>query len=291
MHPPLGPLCPPASPAAAPTVAPTDSLPGSPGGPLASDLAVLVPQDALRGARPSWQLEAFDEVAVRLADPGFPCVFSRNAFRKRLIHFIFVEGTDEGDLAGLAAGLAEYVELARSWDGRLDTAYPLVVLFSPRVLEAGADLSVCHHFGWWVLSRLASLDRAAWPADVPTSPGEPAWSMCFQGMQLFVNMSAPAHRQRLSRNLGSRFALVINPRERFDVFAGDTPSGRNTREIIRQRVDRYDRVPRSPLLGSFGGESLEWTQYSLPDDNAAASSLEACPFHPTTPPLTATLGS
>lgn len=95
-------------------------------------------------------------------------------------------------------------------------------------------------------------------------------------MQLFVNISSPHHVARRSRSLGRHLALVINPRERFDVFAGDTLSGRNTRSKIRHRIEPFDRMPHAPQLGWFGTGSLEWSQYGLPDDNFTVPTR--CPF-------------
>jgi N-omega-hydroxy-L-arginine synthase len=100
--------------------------------------------------------------------------------------------------------------------------------------------------------------------------------MCFNGMPLFCNMSNPAHRVRRSRNLGEHFILVINPRERFDIFAGDSPSGRQVRSNIRNRIARYDGTPHSLQLGSYGNGGVEWSQYGLIEDNIERT--DKCPF-------------
>ncbi|MEU4063336.1 YqcI/YcgG family protein [Streptomyces wedmorensis] len=222
-----------------------------------------------------WHRAAFAEVASRLSDPDFPCVFSRNAFRKEILRFVFVEDAEEGGFDHLAGALAEYVALSRAWDGRLDTAYPLVVLFSPAAVT-GDSVAEYQAFGWQVLQELHRRDPAPWPADVGREPDSASWSMCFDGMPLFCNMSSPAHEVRKSRNLGACFALVINPRERFDIFAGETPSGRKVRANIRDRIHRYDGVPHSPQLGSYGVGALEWLQYGLAEENAERTGT--CPF-------------
>ncbi|MFB6838023.1 YqcI/YcgG family protein [Streptomyces sp. NPDC056361] len=225
-----------------------------------------------------WHRDAFAEVASRLSDPDFPCVFSRNAFRKGLLKFAFVDDREDGAGGGfdhLARALAEYVALSRAWDGRLDTAYPLVVLFAPEAV-GGSSVEEYQAFGWRVLQELHHRDPAPWPEDVGRDPDSASWSMCFDGMPLFCNMSSPAHEVRRSRNLGAYFALVINPRERFDVFAGETPSGRKVRANIRDRIHRYDGVPHSPQLGSYGVGALEWLQYGLIEENAERTG--ACPF-------------
>ncbi|MFS0692766.1 YqcI/YcgG family protein [Streptomyces nitrosporeus] len=222
-------------------------------------------RQALEGAQ-GWHRSAFEDVAARLAGPSFPCVFSRNAFRKELLRLVFVESAGPEDMRRLAEALTEYVELSNGWDGRLDTSYPLVVMFSAQAVTA-RGVEDYHAFGWRVLQELHRLDPAPWPGDVGRDPDSASWSMCFNGMPLFCNMSTPAHRSRRSRNLGEHFVLVINPRERFDVFAGETPSGRKVRANIRERVHLYDGMPHAPQLGSYSVGALEWLQYGLPDEN------------------------
>lgn len=236
---------------------------------------VLIPQRKVSTDEKGWHLAAFHDVESRLTDAGFPCVFSRNAFRKQLVLFSFVEDAGPSGIRHLADALAEYVELSRDWDGQLDTAYPLVIAFSPEAVTA-RSVADYHAFGWAVLQELHHVDPAPWPSDVGQDPDSDSWSMCFNGMPLFVNMSTPAHRVRRSRNLGEHFVLVVNPRERFDVVAGDTPSGRKVRSNIRARIDRYDEAPRARQLGSYGVAGLEWWQYGLVEDNVERS--DQCPF-------------
>lgn len=246
---------------------------------IASDTHTrLISQAHIDRQGEEWHRTAFDQLAQRLTDPGFPCVFSRNAFRKGLLKFVFVADAGKEGIAHLGLGLKEYVELSNRWDGRLDTAYPLVVAFS---LDAAGPRSVAgyHAFGWQVLQDLHDIDPAPWPEGVAHDPRSSSWSMCFNGMPLFCNMSSPAHRVRRSRNLGEHFMLIINPRERFDIFAGETPSGRKTRANIRRRIQRYDGVPHSAQLGSYGAGGLEWIQYGLKEQQEEdAGTAGECPF-------------
>lgn len=237
---------------------------------------LLDQHEALDQARP-WRAAAVREIGRRLGDFGFPCIFSRNAFKKGLVQFVLVDAVDDRGLRDLAVALERYVLESRDWDGRVDSARPLVVLFSP-ALTGRRTVRGYHAFGWEVLGRLHALDPGPWPESVSRDPEDPTWSMCFAGMPLFVNMSTPAHRRRRSRNLGDGLAFVVNPRERFDVLAGDTPRGRKTRETIRRRVDHYDDVPHSPDLATYGSGATEWQQYELLDDDATAHP-PACPFH------------
>ncbi|MEU6153402.1 YqcI/YcgG family protein [Actinosynnema sp. NPDC047251] len=237
--------------------------------------AKLISQARVGDDASGWSRTAFGEIADRLTEPDFPCVFSKNAFRKQIVQFLFVPDAGSDGIRHLADGLLEYVELSRRWDGRLDSASPLVVVFGPAAVNA-RSVADYHAFGWQVLSALHDLDPAGWPEGIGTDPDSEGWSMCFDGMPLFVNMSNPAHRVRRSRNLGGHFALVVNPRERFDVFAGDTPSGRRVRANIRERVERYDGTPHSWQLGSYADGELEWRQYGLIEENAERT--DRCPF-------------
>lgn len=238
--------------------------------------AALVSQAQLSEQGQDWHRTVFTDLEARLAgDPGFPCVFSKNAFRKQLLKFIFVDSLQAAGMQHLADGLGDYVELSRRWDGSLDTAYPLIVAFSHAAVQADS-VAQYHEFGWQVLQKLHEADRAAWPEPVGRNPDLPTWSMCFNGMPLFCNMSSPAHRARRSRNLGTHFIMVINPRERFDVFAGDTPGGRNARANIRSRIARYDKQPHALQLGSYADAALEWWQYGLVEDNIERT--DRCPF-------------
>ena len=241
----------------------------------------VIAQDILTGPDypgPAWHREVADDLAPRLTPPsGFPCTFSQNAFRRGLVDFIFVERRDAEGLAQLRADLAAYLADAATWDGQVNTARPLVIAFSPAAVPPG-DLASYHAFGWRILQDWHDNDPAPWPEDVSRDPDTPYWSMCFDGMQLFVNMSAPAHVTRKSRNLGRHFLFIVNPRERFDVVAGETPDGARVREVIRARAEAYDGLPHAPVLGKFLKGELEWPQYALPDDNENFPS--ACPFRP-----------
>ncbi len=235
----------------------------------------LVSQKSITEHGKSWHKTVLDDLVSRLSDTDFPCVFSKGALHKGLLLFIFVESVDEEGIRDLANGLVRYVELSRHWTGSLNTAYPLVIAFS-LCIAGPQSLESYHHFGWDILQRLHEIDPAPWPSDVDTDPDAPTWSMCFNGMPLFCNMSHPAHSRRRSRNLGEHFLIIVNPRERFDVVAGDTPTGRKVRANIRARITNYDGMPHSPQLACYGAAALEWWQYSMADVNA--NRADKCPF-------------
>lgn len=227
-------------------------------------------------AGPDWHREVAADLSSRLTPPSdFPCTFSQNAFRRGLVRFIFVETLDAAGRAHLRAGLLDYIAEARAWDGQVNSACPLVIAFSRQAASA-ESVAGYHALGWEVLQDWHDNDPEPWPEGVADDPMQPYWSMCFGGMQLFVNFSSPVHQRRKSRNLGRHFLFVVNPRERFDVVAGDTPEGRRVREVIRDRAEAYDGEPHAPELGSFVKGEIEWWQYGLSDDNSPRT--DRCPL-------------
>lgn len=241
-------------------------------------MAIIHQADLLNAAtdHPEWHRQVARDLDQRLAQSiHFPCTFARNAFARELVRFIFVEDASDAAMDKLAASLSEYVALSREWDGKLSSAYPMVVAFSRAAIEAD-NIEDYHTFGWEVLQKLHLRDPAPWPDDVAHDPHSPYWTMCFDGMQIFVNMSCPAHEKRRSRNLGEHLLFIVNPRERFDVVAGASPAGRKVRETIRGRIEAYDEQAHCPQLGSYIIGEIEWWQYGITDTNQDRE--DKCPF-------------
>ena len=239
-------------------------------------MALVAQHNMIREVDAKWQQATFNDLTERLAPPSdFPCTFSQNAFRRELLQFSFIDAPGEKGFQAGGRDLFQYITDCRQWDGRVDSAKPLLMVFSEKAAKFDT-LEQYQDFGWRALQFWHDNDPAPWPDNVSKTPEEPFWSFCYGRMQLFVNMSVPLHKKRRSRNLGRHFTLVINPRERFDLVASDTPEGEKVRSKIRRRSTAYDGVLHSPLLGSYTKGELEWVQYSLPDENAAMRSR--CPF-------------
>jgi N-omega-hydroxy-L-arginine synthase len=205
----------------------------------------------------------------------FPCLFAQHASRNKRLVFSFVDDLSKASIMKSASDLVDYLERAASWDGSPATAEPLVMAFHPERVAA-PSVAGYHQIAWNVLQFWHDVDPAPWPATVARDPHMPYWSMCFLGVQIFVNISNPAHRQRRSRNLGPALTLIINPRERFDRVAGDTPSGRKIRQKIRERIEAYDGMAHSPTLGRYEAGEIEWWQYGLMESNELRT--DRCPF-------------
>jgi N-omega-hydroxy-L-arginine synthase len=236
----------------------------------------LFSQAQIEESSTGWRGRMFEQLEQRLGShSSFPCFFLKNAFKKGLLLFSFIEEFTPAELSQGGRDLMAYVSLCKTWNGSLSTAHPLVMAFSPATVSSKI-VSDYHAIAWRVLQFWHDFDPEPWPENVAKDPQSAFWSMCYGGMQLFVNVSCPAHLSRKSRNLGDYMLLVINPRERFDIVAGDTPSGRQVRAQIRQRIHRHDGIPHCHQLGSYQAGAIEWWQYGIIEENA--DRLDTCPF-------------
>ena len=224
-----------------------------------------------------WSFDSALQILSTISSKGeFPCPFSQAAAKNKRLLFSFIADTSAKSLHQSAADLHEYLVRAAEWDGKVASAEPLLMVFNPHIFK-GETVADYHTIGWKILQFWHDIDTTPWPSDVSTDPHSPFWSMCFAGVQIFVNMSNPAHQTRRSRNLGQALTFVINPRERFDRVAGDNPQGWKIREMVRDRIEAYDGLSHSPALGSFEAGEIEWWQYGLTETNAPRT--DRCPFH------------
>ncbi|CAN7775319.1 YqcI/YcgG family protein [Variovorax sp. LjRoot84] len=229
----------------------------------------------------AWFLPLFAQLQQRFLQPagtkdGFPCVFAQNAFRRTNIRFSLVplrKGVH--DLDELRRDLGDYLDDCEAWDGNANSSEPLLAVFEKANGLRGED--DYRRLFDAALQHLIDNDPLPWPEHTHTDPASPYWSMCFREVQIFINVSHPAHVQRRSRNLCDTLVLVINPRERFDAVAGNHSKGHAIRQQIRSNVDLYDRISRSPRLDHYLSGGLEWPQYMLPDDNVTPP--RKCPLH------------
>jgi FPC/CPF motif-containing protein YcgG len=226
------------------------------------------------------QRGALDGFADRVGSESFPCLFARKAWVSETVRFAFAEcsGIDEFD--DVLVVLTDYTNFVKNTPLGNRLFSPLVLFF----VAAKLDSDNLHELGWRVLNWVHSLDPARWPDDVAKDPDNPSWCFCFNGVQLFVNMSTPEHRDLRSRNLGDYLTFVINPRENFDAVASmKTRSGRLVRENIRKRVADYNGGLIPEELGFFGDENnREWQQYQLEESNLPRPAQ--CPFSQNTTP-------
>lgn len=114
--------------------------------------------------------------------------------------------------------------------------------------------------------------------DVSINPYSSNFSFCFNGVQIFFNVSTPHHKVLKNRNLGHYIVFIVNPRENFDFVApNNSEKGVKTRKLIRNRVLSYNNEVIPSELGFFSdSNNFEWKQYTLPEPNV--ENLKECPF-------------
>lgn len=221
-----------------------------------------------------WQIDGFRDIAARLEDKAFPCLFARHAWKSETLLFGLI--SEENRAADMVAIMQRFTERTKKVPEEERLYSPLLLIFE----RAGLDsLEEAQRFAWQQLQCLHDVDTHAWPAHIPDDPGESAWSFCFAGIELFFNVSCPGHTQLRSRNLGKRAVFIVNPRAHFDILAShNDPKGVRIREKIRTRVSHYNNGYVPAELGFYGQEnSLEWQQYLL--NEPGALNPASCPLH------------
>jgi FPC/CPF motif-containing protein YcgG len=227
---------------------------------------------------PAWVPQVWQQISSTLADSDFPCLFGRRAKQQAYMLVCHVDSfSQEVDLLIFTQEIEDYLKLIsrRYHDDQMRP--PLIVMVKPQPKLLSLDQY--HQAAWGMLQFLHDHDPSPWPNDVPVDTQDPLWSFCFGGQQLFINVSTPAHQVRRSRRLCDTLTLVIQPRQNFDLIAGlDSSSTEPIRNLIRQRMARYDGIAAPDDLGVYGtSKNREWTQYMVPDTNQ--SDERECPLH------------
>jgi len=225
----------------------------------------------------SWKIEAFKSSTKKISHQDFPCPFSKHSVNHKKVWFSFMDCSESEEYPEIVQQLQEYTAIFKESEYPYNFYYPLIV--SIKTPKDITSLGQYNEFAWKLLQYIHDNDCEAWPQDVPKEPEEHLWSFAFSGIQLFVNVSTPAHKNRNSRNFGPCLTLVINPRMNFDYVAGDTPQGDEIRKNVRERIKNYDTVPICNHLGTYGVESnLEWKQYAI-GDGIDDQAFSKCPIH------------
>ncbi|MHB1424284.1 MAG: YqcI/YcgG family protein [Gemmataceae bacterium] len=245
---------------------------------VATQMALLTQVDLEAGRSPfSWATESYQRFAEIVCDRTFPCTFAQAALKQGFLTFLPVESsTSPEDVRGVYDGIGDYLSQLNSLPPRQAAFHVLIVLVKPA--NRLHTVEEYHAQAWDLLQRLHDVDEDEWPEAVPLDPHHIRWAYCLHATPLFVNVSTPAHVRRRSRNLGPSLALVINPREAFDIVPGNDSRGMRARLLIRNRTTKYDGQPVPHGVGAFGEESSrEWLQYCLPEENGLRPD-ERCPL-------------
>lgn len=225
---------------------------------------------------PQWQRDAYQAFVSTIADDAntYPCVPGRQGFLTNNLRFCFIGDPRCTEAAQqLAKTLQAYGKCSR------DTGkFASLVVFceTPKAILENYDVEGFRQLFWSLLNHMTTFDEKAWPADIPTDPHHHKWEFCFDGEPYFAFCATPAHDTRKSRHFPC-FLLAFQPRWVLDEINENTPFGRKIKNVIRQRLVKYDGIPGHPDLKWYGNEdNYEWKQYFISDDDTSPSK---CPFH------------
>jgi FPC/CPF motif-containing protein YcgG len=242
------------------------------------EMANALANGAESAGLPDWAIPAFRQVTSILAGEGFPCIFARQANHLKSGWVCFVDSveTDTGREAVKQAILA-YIGMLQRYPRTRAIIMPLMIVVKP--CHPILSLKEYREQAWGLFQYLHDNDPEPWPNDVPPDPERGDWSFCFGGIQLFSNVSDPAHRIHISRNLGDSLVFAMQPRTNFDMVGGNNRKGRQVRKEIRERAERYEGRPVASHLGFFGTpENREWQQMATKDSEADIDFPKVCPF-------------
>jgi FPC/CPF motif-containing protein YcgG len=221
-----------------------------------------------------WRQKSKLEIEEILNDSTFPCIFGRKVNQNHTIKWLFCEASPKQKDCFLD-GVREYTEFIKITLPEDRILSPLIVVLQQ---NDSLNLEEEHKIAWDFIQYLIDNDLKEWPIDIPRDTSHFNWCLCFNEVQLFVNISSSKHVKYKSRNLGSNICLVINPRQIFDLVAPlGKEKGLKIRNKIRERVELYNGLPAPEELGFLGDKNnLEWKQYQLYETGGLK--LTECPL-------------
>lgn len=242
------------------------------------DMVNVLAEGPSSAGLPDWAPPAFRQVTAILAGDGFPCVFAQQAnhLKSGWVCFVDSVATAPGRETVRQAILA-YIDTLKRYPRGRATIMPLLVIVKP--CYPMLSLKEYRDQAWGLFQYLHDNDPEPWQAEVPTDPDRGDWTLCFGGIQLFSNVSDPAHQIHRSRNLGDSLVFAMQPRTNFDLVGGNNPKGQQVRSEIRRRAERYEGRPVAPHLGFYGSpDNREWLQMATKDSEADHEFPAVCPF-------------
>lgn len=220
---------------------------------------------------PEWVIDEYKNFRDVVTDKEFPCYFGMTAEKKGELRYSYI-GRDNWDQ--LPGAIEEFIAL-------FDESKPLIrhglfVFVEPELEEK--TIEYYRENFWNILQFLHEKDTQPWPADYPTDPDHHLWAFSFAGEPFFAFGNAPAYKQRKTRDLGNSLILGFQPRRIFEGLEGTSKGGIMSREKVRERVEKWDNLPKHPNISHYGDpEHREWKMYFIGDDSKPIEGK--CPFH------------
>ncbi|MGM0875370.1 MAG: YqcI/YcgG family protein [Bacillota bacterium] len=220
---------------------------------------------------PNWVIEEYDTFHHTVTDQTFPCYFGMTAEKKGELRYSFIHHDDWSDLP---ATIEAFIKL---FDAPKLIRHGLFVFVEPEKVEK--SIEYYREYFWNILKYLHEVDHQPWPEKIPQDPDHHLWAFSFANEPFFVFGNTPAYKQRKTRDLGKSLVLGFQPRRIFEGLEGTSQGGIMSREKVRERVEKWDKLPKHPNISHYGDPNhREWKQYFIGDD---VKSIEGkCPFHP-----------
>ncbi|WP_029326702.1 YqcI/YcgG family protein [Bacillus coahuilensis] len=233
---------------------------------------LLTKEDMTKEGRvPEWVKKEYLNFREVVTNKTFPCYFGMAAEKKGELRYSYVSKDDWSTLPG---AIKEFNQLFD--ENKRLIRHGLFVFIEPETEEK--DIPYYREYFWNILQYLHDQDEESWPADYPTDPEHHLWAFSFAGEPYFVFGNAPAYKQRKTRDLGNSLVLGFQPRRIFEGLEGTSPGGVMSREKVRERVEKWDNLPKHPNISHYGDpDHREWKQYFIGDDIKPIEGK--CPFH------------
>ncbi|PPA68921.1 YqcI/YcgG family protein [Jeotgalibacillus proteolyticus] len=218
---------------------------------------------------PSWLIEEYKTFEETVTDATFPCYFGMKGQKKGELRYAYIS---QDDWSNLPVALEEFLDL---FNEATKIKHGFFLFVEP--FEQEGTLKDYEKQFWDILQYLHEQDKKEWPADHPKDPEHFLWDFHFNGDPIFVFGNAPAYKQRKTRNLGNSLILGFQPRSIFQGLEGTEKGGIMSREKVRERVEKWDQLPKHPDISHYGDpEHNEWKQFFIGDDIEPIKGK--CPF-------------
>ena len=220
---------------------------------------------------PNWVIEEYRNFKNVVTDKTFPCTFGMAGEKKGELRYSYIS---HDDWSNLPKALEEFMALFDESEKLIRHGFFLFV--EPEKEEKSLDYY--RDYFWKILQYLHEKDAAPWPGNIPKDADHHLWNFSFAGEPFFIFGNTPAYKQRKTRDLGNSLILGFQPRRIFAGLEGTVKSGKLSREKIRDRVEKWDRLPKHPNISHYGDpDHREWKQYFIGDDIKPIQGN--CPFH------------
>lgn len=232
--------------------------------------ALLTKEDfEKRDDLPEWLLREYQTFENTVTDKTFPCYFGMSGQKRGELRYAYITQEDWSNLpAALEAFLALFEDPKHKRHG-------LFVFVEP--FEEEGQLDDYRAQFWEILQYLHDVDDVEWPEDKPRDPEHYLWDFIFQGEPIFAFGNTPAYKQRKTRDLGNAMVIGFQPRKIFEGLTGTEKGGIMSREKVRERVEKWDGLPKHPDISHFGDPTHnEWKQFFSGDDCEPIQGK--CPF-------------